>query len=136
VLTATALLALTLAADFGQPAPPPAGDEARIEALVAAEHAQHEAKLASREEEKQEAEELGREHAIEQFPPAPRTPIAFDDLEKMKGRGILVHTVAGRTRTGEVQEVGRDQVRLRARYEGGYAEFTLTRKQISDIEAQ
>jgi hypothetical protein len=136
VLAASAIFALTLAVDFGQPAPAAAADEARIEALVATERAHVEAKAQSAEEARLEAEELEHEHASEQFPPTSRARIEFDDLEKMKGRSVRVRTVSGRVRSGVVQEVGRDELHLRDRLRGGYAEYTLSRKQIVEIEAQ
>jgi hypothetical protein len=136
VLAVSALFALTLAVDFGQPAPGAADDEARIEAMVAAERAHVAAKAQSAEEERLESEEIQREHAIEQFPPPPGTPIAFEDLEKMKGRAVSVRIVSGRVRNGVVQQVDRNELHLRDRQRGGYAEFTLSRKQITEIQAQ
>ena len=132
-----ALIALTFAAvSHGQPPPPASDDEARIEALVASEHATEQEAAVRAEEEREEAVELEREHKAEQFPPAPGTRIAFEDLEKMKGRGVRVHTKAGHTRVGVVQEVGKNDVQLRARQRGGYAEYTVARKQIVEIEAE
>src|SRR5262245_59443224 len=121
---ASGLLALALAAaSHGQPPPPAADDEARIEALVASEHATEEAEHARAAEEREEAVELEKEHQAEQFPPAPRTRLAFEDLEKMKGRGVRIRTKAGHTRVGVVQSVDRGDVRLRASLGGGYAEY-------------
>ena len=143
VLIAPGILALALSAiSHGQPAPSGSDDEARIEALVSAERAEHEVlvqEAADEEQERVEAEAVAQEEAAEpvtQFPPASGGAVAFEDLAKMTGRSVRIRTTGGRTRVGVVQGVERNEVRLRSRLRGGYAEFTLARKQIVGIEAE
>ena len=144
MLIASGILALALSAiSHGQPAPSGADDEARIEALVSAERAVHEVlvqEAADQEQERVEAEVVAQEEVAAatatQFPPASGGAVAFEDLAKMTGRSVRIRTTGGRTRVGVVQGVERNEVRLRSRLRGGYAEFTLVRKQIVGIEAE
>ena len=134
---ASGLLALTLGAvSHGQPAPPAADDEARIEALVGAERATQEVRAQEAEAAREEEQQQAAEERQVPFPPPPGTKLAFDDLERMKGRAVRLRTTGGRTREGEVQEVRKNEVWLRSRLGGGYAEFALSRKQIVEIEAR
>ena len=142
LLFTPALLVITLAASHGQPAPPAGEDEARIEVLIAAERGEREARAAQREVEREAAlaveadDGSGVDQATRQFPPPAGTRIAFEDLDKMKGYAVRVHTRGGYLRTGIVQDVGANEVQLRARMRGGYAEFTVARRQIVGIEAE
>jgi hypothetical protein len=144
VLIAPGILALALSAiSHGQPAPSGADDEARIEALVSGERTEHEVlvqEAADQEQERVEAEVVAQEEAVEeavtQFPPGSGGAVAFEDLAKMTGRSVRVRTTSGRTRVGVVQGVERNELHLRTRLRGGYAEYTLARKQIARIEAE
>ena len=137
MLIVPGILALALSAiSHGQPAPASTDDEARIEALVGAERAEHEVLVQEQEQEREEAAVVAQEEAVAQFPPASGAAIAFEDLGKMTGRSVRVRTASGSTRVGVVQGVERNELLLRVRLGGGYAEYTLARKQIARIEAE
>ena len=144
LLAASAFLAATLAVSHGQPAPPVAEDEARIEALVAAERGEQEIRVEAAERAREDAlpDDTGAEAGTEEapapleFPPPPGTKIAFEDLDKMKGYAVRVRTRSGHSRSGTVQQAGRNEVQLRVRMGRGYAEFSVARKQVVEIEAE
>lgn len=130
------LVAMVLAISTGEAAPPPTDDEARIEELMGAEVVARETAVEAAAP-ASPADPTDPEAAPAppmQFPPPPGTEIAFDDLPKMVGYPIRVH-LGGRVRVGSVEKADKKAVTIRTSMGGGFASYTLARKQVDTIEA-
>jgi hypothetical protein len=125
------LAAAVFAISTGEKPPPALDDEARIEELFNLETGRREA--AVREAEDRQAAEA--EAVAVQFPPPSGGAVEFDDLGKLVGYGVRVH-VGAHVHVGRIQKVLKDAVTLKSAMGGGFAEFTLNKRQISSIEMQ
>jgi hypothetical protein len=128
------LVAAALAVSKGDAPPPAQDDEARIEELFSVEVGQQPTPEQAEEARVAAAEAQAAEVAA-QFPPPSGAAVEFEDLGKLLGYPVRVR-IGEHVRAGRIQKVAKDSVTLKAPMGGGYAEFTLNKRQISSIEMQ
>lgn len=126
--------AVFAAASTGEPPPSAVDDEERIEELFNAELAVREVAVRQSEDAKLAAEAEKAAAAV-QFPPPSGATVAFEDLGKLIGYPVRVH-LGPRARVGSIERVAKDIVTLKSPMGGGYAEFTLNKRQITSIEME